>query len=255
MDAAPECPHGHGPMEAISPMIAAESLHQFVSAANKYLRGPSSIFSADVLEEAIKKHDIAKHKIDLLLRIEEKRTTRFANEYEAERARFWGYIQGATTRLRTQQQDQGVNKDAKDETTDSVVIEDDDAINKQGTSGKDERPPPDPVVIRNAKRAIVKYTKICKREIRERDDSWYTIECSLEVIDEKYKKARDVVKKAIDAATNAEDDQTEKVDKAQAERLLQHLRTVWVDARHYFLEASDDIDYSDMEEEYELGLL
>ncbi|KAI1751942.1 hypothetical protein F4782DRAFT_530887 [Xylaria castorea] len=125
-DVALEYPHGHGILEAISPAIAAEAVYEFVSAASKYLSGLRSIFCANILKEAITKHDITKHKIDLL---------------------------------------------------------------------------------------------------ESRREGNY-----------KYKKARDAVKKVIDAATNPKDDQTEKVDEARVERLLQCLHTVWIHVRRYFLE-------------------
>ncbi|KAI0450491.1 hypothetical protein F5B21DRAFT_528901 [Xylaria acuta] len=256
MDPVPECPHCHRLLEAISPAITAEALYEFVSAANKYLSRPRGNFSTDVLKAAIKKHDIALHKTGILLTTDEKEIIRLPCGYEDERIRFWGYIEGAATRLHAQQQVRDLNKNTNDKATEDVAAEKDNAINKQGLSGEDERPRPDPVVIRNAKKAIVKYKRICKQEIREKNDDLNSAQWGLEVIDGKYKKARDVVKKAIDDATDPEDDQAEKVDKARAERLLQCLRTVWLDARRYFLEGSDETigDDCDMEE-YALGLL
>ncbi|KAI0466965.1 hypothetical protein F4859DRAFT_526245 [Xylaria cf. heliscus] len=244
MDLDSESPDSHESPEAVSALIASVALNEFVTVAHTYLNGPRSIYSADLLEEAIKKHNIAKHKIDLLLSIDEKETSEFANGYEAERARIWGCIENLTARLRAQEQGGDLNKDG------------DDAIRNPSSSGDGKRPPPDPVIIRSAKRVIARYRGFCRREILEKDDDFHSMECSLEMIDHKYKRGRAVVRKAIDAATDPEDGQDENVDQAQAERLLKHLRTIWLDARAYFSQASDEMDEdSDLEEEYELGLL
>ncbi|KAH8157370.1 hypothetical protein CIB48_g10877 [Xylaria polymorpha] len=257
MNLVPQCPHGHGSMEVISPAIAAVALDEFISIACRYLDLPHTVFSADLLKEAIKKHDIAKHKINLLLSVGLKGVSEIASGFEVERARIWGDIEDSTTYLCMQEQGRDLNKDAKTETVNNVACKDGDAINKQGSSGEGERPPPDPVVIRGAKRVIAKYQRICTQEIlKNDDDDLDMIRCSLEGIDEKYKRARTVVKKAIDAVTHLEDGQAEKVDNAQAESLLQRLRTIWLDARLYFVaESGESDDDSDMEEEYELGLL
>ncbi|KAI0437720.1 hypothetical protein F4803DRAFT_555741 [Xylaria telfairii] len=257
MNPVPQCHLDRWSMEAISPAITVVALEEFISIAYRYLDHPHTVFSADLLKELIKKHDIAKYKVNLLLSVGLKVVSGIASEYEVERARIWGDIEESTTYLGMQEQERDLNKDEKNEAVSNVAFKNGAAIDKQGSSAKGERLPPDPVVIRGAKRVVAKYQRTCTQEILKKDDDDLDmIEHSLACIDEKYKRARAVVKKAIDTATHPEDYQPEKDNNAQAESLLRRLRTIWLDARLYFVASSGELyDDSDMEEEYELGLL
>ncbi|KAI0545077.1 hypothetical protein F4679DRAFT_562281 [Xylaria curta] len=129
--------------------IAFEALAKFTSAVSRFISDRRDICCIDISKEAIEKHDIAKYKIDLLLRIDE----------EIIRAQVWSWINGSAARLRTQQ---------------------------------------------------------------------------ISILWTLYKKALNVVKKAVDATTNLKDDQSEKIDKTRVGILLQGLHTIWTHARDHF---------------------
>ncbi|KAI3325107.1 hypothetical protein HD806DRAFT_553238 [Xylariaceae sp. AK1471] len=258
MDPSIECPNGHGPMEVISIAIAAEALEELREATNKYLSGPGGFFATEVWKEVMSKNEIAKHKISLLDTVGEKHTDEAAARYEEQRARCWKSVEGIATRFRTQEEEKNAKKYLKGKGNSEKKESDKEKEgNEPGASSKGAEKTTDPLVIIDARKAIAKHIRVCKEEIREKNtSSWSLLSGGLETIDEDYKKARAIVKKAIEAATNQETGESEKVDKEQAERLLKNLRKIWLDARGYFHDAMDaDCLDSELEEERELGLI
>jgi hypothetical protein len=128
-------------------------------------------------------------------------------------------------------------------------------------------------LIRKAKKAVAKYRRICRRELMDIDTGmspWSLLEGGREMIEIEYRKARDIVKKAIDAANKTPASlrrstrpltktltslrRSRRPTKTEAERLLQRPRKIWQDARHVFIFHGvyvSDGNWSDSESEEE----
>ncbi|KAI0451480.1 hypothetical protein F5B21DRAFT_527898 [Xylaria acuta] len=250
MNSAVECPNGHGPTESISCAIVDEAVDNVRHAIDKYLHDPRGFFAADVRKEATSNNETAKRKINLLSSVGKKDTNEAAARYEEQRANYWKAMEAIEARIRAQEEENNAENNAKgkdDSAKDACNKEEGD---EQATSGKDAEKTAEPLVIRDARKAIANHIRLCKKEIREKDpfsESWPPT--GIEIIDGDYKKARAIAKKAIEAATNNKTDEAEKVDKEQAEKLLENLREIWLDARGHFDDITDYFLDPELEDE------
>lgn len=104
--------------------------------------------------------------------------------------------------------------------------------NKLGTSRNDGKSKAELLYLREAREAVEKYIKVYDKEIREKcDKSWSLLSGGLETTDDDYKETRDIIKKAIEIASNNEIDESKKGEKKAVEGLLNKLRKIWQDAR------------------------
>ncbi|KAI0859903.1 hypothetical protein F4860DRAFT_515397 [Xylaria cubensis] len=96
----------------------------------------------------------------------------------------------------------------------------------------------EPLVLRDARKAVTDYIKVCEEQIRDYcTDSWSLLSGGLETIDCDYKNTRNIVIKAIEVADNNAEDKSKESGKKKAEELLKKLREVWQDAREVWIGA------------------
>ncbi|KAI1419973.1 hypothetical protein F5Y12DRAFT_720099 [Xylaria sp. FL1777] len=257
MDSDINYPYGYGSMEAISIAITVKAMEEFIEATNKYIGDARSVFATEVWKDVVSKNEIAKHKISLLGTVGEKHTKEASANYEREQASCWGQADAIASRIRIKAKEKNTEKYTEGKGIDKKNGSDNVKAGSELDTPKDGAGRVvEPQAIHNAQKAVAKYIHVCKEETRERDtSSWSLLSSGLETIDADYKKARTIVKQAIEAAANNETDESKKVGKEKAEGLLKKLRKVWYDARGYFFEAMDeDLVDSEMDEEEELGL-
>ncbi|KAI8633264.1 hypothetical protein F5Y19DRAFT_471533 [Xylariaceae sp. FL1651] len=274
MESNTNCPHGHSPEEAISPAAANQAIAQFVTAASKYIGNKYNTFAVDCLKDAADKHDIAKAKIELLSSTSDKLIARYATTCEEMRVEFWGYIREPVGRLRALQAESARQKNTGGKGDSKSVADQEDGSGNmkpissmpgdsitKSTEGINEPPKPtESRLVYDAKVAIAKYRRGCKEEIRELDIGgplWAVADKGKDRIDFEYKKTREIVKDIISAA-DTEAREGEMTEQDQAKKLLERLRKIWKDARHYFRDVAPDDKrgpISGMDEEYKLGLL
>ncbi|KAI1132130.1 hypothetical protein F5Y10DRAFT_284045 [Nemania abortiva] len=250
-----ECPYGHGPMVGVSLATVTEAMHRYMNTANKYFWSKGGFFEAQVWEEFSNLNDSVKQQIDLLCTADDDYVSKSAEKFGRERASCWARYQRSAPSSDTQGNSGEMNVQGNQmKNTDQPEQQD----SKEGTSADDAESKVEPPSLREAQKALEKYIKVCEEEIREKcDDSWSLLAGGLEMIDYDYKSTRNIIKKAIEAASDNEEDESKKGDRKEAEELLKKLRKIWQDARRIFADAIDeDYDFydSDLDEESDSGL-
>ncbi|KAJ3580550.1 hypothetical protein NPX13_g9 [Xylaria arbuscula] len=209
-------------------------------------------FATQVWEEFSNLNTHVKHQIYLLSTVDEDSAIKDAENFEKRRANCWEKLRRFAPSSSTQVE----SKEAKPQDTQTKAADlSEHQASTSGVSICDEKNRVESLVLREARKAVTDYIKVCEEEIRDYcTDSWSLLAGGFKTVEIGYKKTRAIVKKAIEVSGNNTENDSEKGDKKEAEELLKKLRGVWQDARNIHLDGRDsDYDDSDLEEEVEMG--
>ncbi|KAI0451262.1 hypothetical protein F5B21DRAFT_487784 [Xylaria acuta] len=266
MDPEIGCPDNNGPtMDIDELIIICEFLEELEAIIYKYLSGARGLVVADVLGEAISMAVAIEHKINNLHKLREKYaieldelTVWFRMELGA--CTKWITFPAATIHRHEKKtgDEEDNTRDAKDKGNSGKndKDEEDEGDGQDPYSKYEERTVGNPDIC-DAQKAVAKCIEVCDKAIMENDEttSWFS-QHGLYTINSEYMKARDIVKKVIQATTNDDETQSGVFDIVEAERILVDLRKYWLDSRLCFGAClSDQVMTSGLEEEREMGLV
>ncbi|TRX91018.1 hypothetical protein FHL15_008000 [Xylaria flabelliformis] len=226
-------------------------MHEIRDTKHRYIRTSNGFFATQVREEFNSLDAHIKQQIYLLSTIDKDFTCEAVERFEKERVECWSDVRrsGGTQVESSELKTEGDQVKTADHSEQQA--------SKLGVSSGDAKDTIEPLVLREAKKAVTDYTKVCEEHIRDYcTDSWSMLSGGLETIDCDYKKTRNIVKKAIEVADNNAEDESKESGKKKAEERRKKLREVWQDAREVWIGAwNEEFHDFDLQEERHMGFL